>query len=70
MHRIFKKLFTLCLALIMLTALAIPAAADAIVEPGGHVSTSPIGRILAAALIIAVVLVTVLLICRFFGKKK
>ncbi len=65
-----KALLTLFLTCLMLAALAIPAAADVIVSPRDYVLYTPVGWVLAAVLIIAVVLITVLLVRRFFGKKK
>ena len=47
-----------------------PAALDAIVTPGEVIRYTPLGPILACILITAVTVVTVLLIRRFFGKKK
>ena len=64
-----KPLLTLCLALIMLTALAIPAAADVVVSPWEYIVYTPVGWIVAAVLIAVVVLITVLLIRYFFKKK-
>ena len=64
-----KLLLTLCLALSMLTALAIPAAADVVVSPWEYIVYTPVGWIAAAVLIAVVVLVTVLLIRYFFKKK-
>jgi len=52
-----------------LFCLRVPAALDAIVSPGDYVRYTPLGPILAGILIAAAVVVTVLLIRRFFGKK-
>ena len=70
MKSAIKKLLILCLACIMLTALALPVSADAIVSPEEYVTHTPIGWILAVILIAVVVVITILLIRRFFGKKK
>ena len=70
MSRFSKLTLILSLACLLLTALVLPAAADAIVSPVDYVVYSPLGPILAGILIAAAVLVTVLLICRFFGNKK
>ena len=48
----------------------IPTALDAIVSPTDYVRYTPLGTILAIVLIAAAVLLTVLLIRRFFGNKK
>ena len=66
----FKPLLTLCFTLIMLTALAIPTAADVIVSPWEYIVYTPVGWIAAGILIAAAVLITLLLIRRFYGKKK
>ena len=64
-----KLLLTLCLALIMLTALALPVSADVVVSPWEYIVYTPVGWIVAAVLIAVVVLITVLLIRYFFKKK-
>lgn len=70
MKATIKKLLTLCLSCLMLVALTIPVSADVVVSPWEYVVYTPIGWILAGILVAAVVLVTVLLIRYFFGKKK
>ena len=69
MRSTVKKLLVLCLSCLILTALAIPASADAIVSPEENITSSPVGWIVVAILIAVVVLVTVLLIRYFFKKK-
>ena len=64
-----KPLLTLFLALIMLTALALPVSADVVVSPWEYIVYTPVGWIVAAVLIAVVVLITVLLIRYFFKKK-
>ena len=70
MRSTVKKLLTLCLTCLMLAALALPVSADVIVSPWEYIVYTPVGWVLAAVLIAAVVLVTLLLIRKFYGKKK
>ena len=53
-----------------LFALYCPTALDAIVTPGEVIRYTPLGPILAGILIAVAAVVTVLLIRRFYGKKK